>query len=426
MEGSIWLWVGFLMFVLGMLALDLGVFHRKSHAISIKEATIWSVVWISLAMLFNLGLYFFWDRISFESTYSNSEAALAFFTGYLIEKSLSVDNIFVFVLLFTYFAVPAAHQHRVLFWGIIGALIMRGTLIVVGAALLKEFHWIIYVFGAFLIYTGFRMANHQNEELNPDQNILLKFLRRIMPVTNTYEGDKFFIRRAGKLMATPLLIVLLVVESTDLVFAVDSIPAIFAVTQDAFIVFTSNVFAILGLRSLYFLLAGVVDKFHYLKLGLSVVLVFVGIKMVIVDLYKIPVGLSLGVIAAILTTSIVASLIRAKRMPELEETAGYSKRPANLRDVVFFYGGGPPAGTHASCDVFGGVWQLPVVGPTEQLAPWLNPMQALMASCGGCPPPPPCTPPGWFCPPWPSPAESARTEGIPVKQPTTYGNSCVA
>jgi len=322
MEGSIWLWVGFLMFVLGMLALDLGVFHRKSHAISIKEATIWSVVWISLAMLFNLGLYFFWDRISFESTYSNSEAALAFFTGYLIEKSLSVDNIFVFVLLFTYFAVPAAHQHRVLFWGIIGALIMRGTLIVVGAALLKEFHWIIYVFGAFLIYTGFRMANHQNEELNPDQNILLKFLRRIMPVTNTYEGDKFFIRRAGKLMATPLLIVLLVVESTDLVFAVDSIPAIFAVTQDAFIVFTSNVFAILGLRSLYFLLAGVVDKFHYLKLGLSVVLVFVGIKMVIVDLYKIPVGLSLGVIAAILTTSIVASLIRAKRMPELEETAG--------------------------------------------------------------------------------------------------------
>ncbi|HUG33976.1 MAG TPA: TerC family protein [Anaerolineales bacterium] len=321
MDGTIWLWVGFIIFVLAMLAIDLGVFHRKAHAISIKEATIWSVVWISLSMLFNLGLYFFWDKISFESTYTNSEAALAFFTGYLIEKSLSVDNIFVFVLLFTYFSVPAAHQHRVLFWGIIGALIMRGTLIAVGAALLKEFHWIIYIFGVFLIYTGFRMASHKNEDLNPDQNVLLKFLRRIMPVTNTYEGDKFFVRRAGRLMATPLLVVLLVVESTDLVFAVDSIPAIFAVTQDPFIVFTSNVFAILGLRSLYFLLAGVVDKFHYLKLGLSVVLVFVGIKMVIVDLYKIPVGVSLGVIAAILTTSIIASIIRARRRPELEESA---------------------------------------------------------------------------------------------------------
>ena len=321
MDGTIWLWVGFIMFVLAMLAIDLGVFHRKAHAISIKEATIWSIVWISLSMLFNLGLYFFWDNISFDSTYSNSEAALAFLTGYLIEKSLSVDNIFVFVLLFTYFAVPAAHQHRVLFWGIIGALIMRGTLIAVGAALLKEFHWIIYIFGVFLIYTGFRMASHQNEDLKPDQNVLLKFIRRVMPVTNTYEGDKFFVRRAGRLMATPLLVVLLVVESTDLVFAVDSIPAIFAVTQDAFIVFTSNVFAILGLRSLYFLLAGVVDKFHYLKLGLSVVLVFVGIKMVIVDLYKIPVGLSLGVIAAILTTSIIASVIRARRIPELENSA---------------------------------------------------------------------------------------------------------
>jgi tellurite resistance protein TerC len=321
MDGSIWLWVGFIFFVLAMLALDLGVFHRKTHAISIQEATIWSVVWIGLAMLFNLGLYFYWDNISFESTYSNSEAALAFFTGYLIEKSLSVDNIFVFVLLFTFFDVPAAHQHRVLFWGILGALIMRGALILVGAALLKEFHWIIYVFGAFLIYTGFRMATHQNEGLNPDQNVIIKFLRRILPVTDEYEGDKFFVRRAGKLMATPLLVVLLVVESTDLVFAVDSIPAIFAVTQDAFIVFTSNVFAILGLRSLYFLLAGVVDKFHYLKLGLAVVLVFVGIKMVIVDWHKIPVGVSLGVIAAILTTSIIASRIRARRMPELEETA---------------------------------------------------------------------------------------------------------
>lgn len=312
-EGTIWLWIGFNVFVLAMLALDLGVFHRKAHAISIKEATIWSVVWISLALVFNLGLYFFWDKISPASNYSNSEAALAFFTGYLIEKSLSVDNIFVFVLIFTFFAVPAIYQHRVLFWGIIGALIMRATLIAVGAALLKEFHWIIYLFGGFLIFTGIRMALHRNEEMHPEKNPLVKLLRRIMPVTEDYEGDKFFIRRAGKLMATPLFLVLLLVESTDLIFAVDSIPAIFAVTNDTFIIYTSNVFAILGLRSLYFLLAGVVDKFYYLKLGLSVVLVFVGIKMMMVDIYKIPVGLSLGVIFIILAISIAASLWRAKR-----------------------------------------------------------------------------------------------------------------
>lgn len=324
MDGTIWLWVGFNLFVLALLAVDLGIFHRKSHAVSIKEAAIWSVVWISLSLLFNLGLYFFWETISPQSAYSNSEAALSFLTGYLLEKSLSVDNIFVFVLLLKFFAVPAAHQHRVLFWGILGALIMRGTLIAVGAALLKEFHWVIYLFGAFLIYTGFRMASHQETELNPDQNLLLRILRRIMPITEKYEDDKFFVRRAGRLLATPLFVVLLVVESTDLVFAVDSIPAIFAVTDNPFIVYTSNVFAILGLRSLYFLLAGVVDKFHYLKLGLSVVLVFVGIKMVIVDFYKIPIGLSLGVIAAILTTSIVASLIRSRRIENLETSAKQS------------------------------------------------------------------------------------------------------
>ena len=319
-EGSIWLWIGFNLFVLLMLALDLGVFHRKAHVVSIKEATIWSVVWISLALVFNLGLYLFWDRISPTSTYTNSEAALAFFTGYLIEKSLSVDNIFVFVLIFTFFAVPAAYQHRVLFWGIIGALIMRGTLIAVGATLLKEFHWIIYVFGAFLIFTGIRMALHRNEKMHPEQNPLVRLLRRVMPVTDNYEGDKFFIRRAGTLMATPLFLVLILVESTDLVFAVDSIPAIFAVTNDPFIVYTSNVFAILGLRSLYFLLAGVVDKFYYLKLGLSAVLVFVGTKMVLVDLYKIPVGVSLSVIASILAISVVASLWRAQRLLNLEKS----------------------------------------------------------------------------------------------------------
>jgi tellurite resistance protein TerC len=320
-EGSIWLWVGFNLFVLGLLALDLGVFHQKAHKVSIKEATVWSIVWITLSMLFNLAIYFFWDKVAPASSYSNSEAALAFFTGYLLEKSLSVDNIFVFVLIFTFFAVPAVYQHRVLFWGILGALVMRGTLIIVGAALLKEFHWIIYIFGGFLIFTGIRMAIHRNEEMHPEQNPVVKLLRRIMPVTENYEGDQFFVRRLGKLMATPLFLVLLIVESTDLIFAVDSIPAIFAVTDDPFIVYTSNVCAILGLRSLYFLLAGVIEKFHYLKLGLSVVLVFVGIKMVITDLYKIPVGLSLGVIASILIISVVASLWRAQRLVKLEGEA---------------------------------------------------------------------------------------------------------
>ncbi len=312
--GSIWLWIGFNVFVLAMLALDLGVFHRDAHAVTVKEAAIWSGVWISLALLFNVGLYFFWNTLSPNSGYTNSEAALAFFTGYLIEKSLSVDNIFVFVLVFTYFSVPALYQHRVLFWGILGALVMRGILIGVGATLLKEFHWIIYIFGGFLIFTGVKMALHRNQELKPDQNPLVRLFRRFVPVTETYVGDKFFIRRAGVLMATPLFLVLLIVESTDLVFAVDSIPAIFAVTDNPFLVYTSNVFAILGLRSLYFVLAGVMDKFYYLKIGLSAVLTFVGVKMVLVDVYKIPVLFSLGVIASILAVAVVASLLRARRL----------------------------------------------------------------------------------------------------------------
>jgi TerC family integral membrane protein len=312
MEQSVWLWVGFNLFVLAMLALDLGVFHRKSHTVSGKEALTWSLVWISLSLVFNAAIFFFWDRMMPGSGYTNSEAALAFLTGYLIEKSLSVDNIFVFILIFSFFAVPSAYQHRVLFWGILGALVMRGILIVVGAALLKEFHWIIYVFGAFLIFTGIRMARHQDEEVHPDKNPVVKFFRRFMPVTEKFEQDKFFVRQAGRLMATPLFLILLIVESTDLVFAVDSIPAIFAVTQDPFIVYTSNVFAILGLRALYFLLANIMDKFQYLKLGLSAVLTFVGIKMVVVDFYKIPVGVSLGVVVSILTVSIIASLWKTR------------------------------------------------------------------------------------------------------------------
>ncbi|HEX6033773.1 MAG TPA: TerC family protein [Anaerolineales bacterium] len=312
MDTPIWLWIGFNVFVLAMLALDLGVFHRKAHAVSGKEALTWSVVWISLALVFNAVIYFYWDRMMPDSTYTNRDAALAFFTGYLIEKSLSVDNIFVFILIFSFFGVPAAYQHRVLFWGILGALIMRGTLIAVGAALLHEFHWIIYLFGAFLIFTGIRMAWNHEENVQPDKNPVVKFFRRFMPVTETFEKDQFFVRRFGRLMATPLFLILLVVESTDLIFAVDSIPAIFAVTQDPFIVYTSNVFAILGLRALYFLLANVMDQFQYLKFGLSAVLIFIGVKMVIVDFYKIPITVSLGVVASILTISILASLWKAK------------------------------------------------------------------------------------------------------------------
>jgi tellurite resistance protein TerC len=303
-SGTLWLWVGFNLFVLAMLALDLGVFHRKAHAVSLKEASIWSAVWITLAMIFNAGVYLF----------AGPEPALQFFTGYLIEKSLSVDNIFVFVLLFTFFKVPAPYQHRVLFWGILGALIMRGTLIGLGVVLLETFHWIIYLFGAFLIFTGIRMAFHKETELHPEHNPLLRLVRRVVPVTNDYERDRFIVRRTGQVLVTPLLLVLLVVETTDLIFAVDSIPAIFAVTRDPFLVYTSNIFAILGLRSLYFVFANVMGRFSYLKLGLAVVLSYVGVKMVLADIYHIPAALSLAVIAMILATAVAASIVRDQHL----------------------------------------------------------------------------------------------------------------
>jgi tellurite resistance protein TerC len=304
LSGTLWLWIGFNLFVLAMLALDLGIFHRNAHAVSIKEASIWSAVWITLAMGFNAGVYFF----------SGPEPALQFLAGYLIEKSLSVDNIFVFALLFSYFHVPAAYQHRVLFWGVLGALVMRGLLIVVGAALLDTFHWISYLFGTFLIFTGVRMAFHKEEEVHPERNPLLKLVRRLVPVTHNYERDRFMVRRAGHVLVTPLLLVLLVVETTDLIFALDSIPAIFAVTLDPFIVYTSNVFAILGLRSLYFVFANAMTRFYYLKLGLAVVLSFVGVKMVLADVYHIPIALSLAVIAMVLASAIIASVVRARRL----------------------------------------------------------------------------------------------------------------
>ena len=309
MTDQIWLWIGFNVFVLLMLALDLGVFHRKAHVVTFKESMAWTVVWVSLAMLFNLGI----------AHYMGDAKALEFFTGYVIEKSLSVDNVFVFALLFSYFAVPAQYQHKVLFWGILGALIMRAVMIALGAKLITEFAWIIYVFGVFLIATGIKMIVKRETEIHPENNPLVKLFKRFMPVTPEFQGEKFFIRKEGILMATPLFVVLLLVEFTDLIFAVDSIPAIFAVTKDPFIVYTSNVFAILGLRSLYFALAGVMDKFHYLKVGLGVVLSFVGVKMLLGHTeWKIDTHLSLGVIVMVLTASVVASLIWPKKPQALD------------------------------------------------------------------------------------------------------------
>jgi tellurite resistance protein TerC len=300
MLGTPWLWIGFNAFVVALLALDLGVFNRKTHAASPREAALWSAGWITLALAFNLFIY----------VWQGSDVALQFLTGYVLEKSLSVDNIFVFVLLFTAFAVPAAYQHRVLFWGVFGALVLRGILIAVGTALVESFSWVLYLFGVFLIIAGLRLAAHRTREVHPNQNLLVRLARRLFPVTEGYEGTRFFVRRNGQLLITPLLLVLLVIESSDLLFALDSIPAVFAVTTDPFVVYTSNVFAVLGLRALYFLLAGSVLRFTYLQQGLAAILVLVGVKMLVADLYHVPVALSLGLIALILTVSIVASLLR--------------------------------------------------------------------------------------------------------------------
>jgi tellurite resistance protein TerC len=298
--GSPLLWGGFIVLVLALLALDLGVFHRKAHAVGLKEAGAWSAVWVGLALAFNAGVYYWFGP----------ERALEFATGYLIEKALAVDNIFVFVVIFSTFSIPALYQHRVLFWGVLGALVMRAAFILAGGAFLQRFHWAIYVFGGLLAATGVKLLMQRNQELHPEKNPLVRLFRRILPVSSEFHGDRFLILKNGRRFATPLLLALVAVEVTDLIFAVDSIPAIFAVTQDPFLVFTSNIFAILGLRSLYFLLAGVITKFVYLKVGLSFVLIFVGLKMLLMDVYKIPIGASLGAIAAILGLSIAASLIK--------------------------------------------------------------------------------------------------------------------
>lgn len=307
MLDHVFLWVGFNLFVLAMLAVDLGVFHRKAHEVQIKEALVWSAVWMALALLFNLGIY----------VWRGPETALEFLTGYVIEKSLSLDNIFVFVLVFSYFRVPALYQHKVLFWGILGALVMRAIFIATGVTLIQKFHWVIYIFGAFLILSGIKMAIQKDQKIHPERNPLLRLFRRFMPVTDHYEADKFFVKKEGGYLATPLFVVLVVVETTDLVFAIDSIPAILAITLDPFIVYSSNVFALLGLRALYFALAGVVQRFHYLHYGFSFILVFVGVKMLLADMYKIPIGMALGVVAGILLISVIASMVR----PRQEERA---------------------------------------------------------------------------------------------------------
>jgi tellurite resistance protein TerC len=313
------LYGGFIVFVLGMLALDLGVFHRRDHIVTVRESFTWTAVWIVLAMAFMAFVYYRYETIV---PGRGTGAALEFLTGYLIEKSLSIDNVFVFLLIFSYFNVAAQYQHRVLFWGIIGALIFRAIFIALGALLIAKFHAIIYLFGAFLVFTGFKMAWAKDKQIHPERNPVLRLFQKMVAVTADYRGKHFFVREGGKWLATPLFVVLLLIESSDIIFAVDSIPAIFAVTKDPFIVFTANVFAILGLRSLYFALAGVMRLFHHLHYGLSAILVFVGVKMVLSDIYKIPIGISLGVVGLIIASSIAASLIWPRKGSEPTETAG--------------------------------------------------------------------------------------------------------
>lgn len=320
-----WFYAGFTAFVLLLLGLDLGVFHRQAHAVSFRESAIWTIVWVALALLFNYGLYKYagWKFAEdarllavpgFDPQAAASRVGLEFLTGYLVEKSLSVDNIFVFVLVFGYFAVPAIYQHRVLFYGIIGALVFRAIFIALGSVLM-QYHWVILVFGAFLIVTGVKMMFAPDKEVEPEKNLLLKLFRRLMPVTKELHGPRFFISQEGRRWATPLFVALLFLEASDIIFAVDSVPAIFALTNEPLVVFTSNIFAILGLRALYFMLAGAVDKFYLLKYGLAVVLIFVGLKMVwLNDLFggKFPVSWSLGIICAVIAAAVVLSLLRPK------------------------------------------------------------------------------------------------------------------
>jgi tellurite resistance protein TerC len=309
MATNLWFWIGFLVFVLAMLALDLGVFHRTAHEISVREAAAWSATWIVLALLFAGGIYL----------YAGHVPATEFLTGYLIEKSLSIDNIFVIAMIFSYFAVPLRLQHRVLFWGILGALVMRGLFIALGAFLIATFHWIMYVFGALMLVTGIRMVMREEKPFDGEHNPVIRLARKVVPLTPEYHGEHFFVRDGARRLATPLFLALLLVEVTDILFAVDSIPAIFAVTSDTFLVFTSNVFAILGLRSLYFLLARMVTRFHLLRYGLAAILVLVGAKMALTTVVEIPSLVSLIAIAVILTISVVASWYFPRTLPVVRD-----------------------------------------------------------------------------------------------------------
>ncbi len=324
-SGSTWLWIGFSAFILTMLSLDLGLFNRKTHTITYREAWIWSTVWVTLAMLF-AGVVF---------VYLGSDFGLNFLTGYVIELSLSVDNLFVFLLIFSYFKVPSKYQHRVLFWGVMGALVMRLTMIFVGAALINRFHWILYIFGAFLVYTGIKMFQQGETDIQPEHNPVVRVITRFLPISRYYDESKFFTRVGQRRTGTLLLLVLIVVEVTDLVFAVDSIPAIFVITTNTFIVYTSNVFAILGLRSMYFLLAGVIEKFHYLRTGLAIVLTFIGVKMLLTILdFEIPIWFSLIFVSVVLTSSVVASLLLRKETDtviEVDLPPGFDDSSADKR-----------------------------------------------------------------------------------------------
>jgi tellurite resistance protein TerC len=321
--GSPALWIGFVVLILVMLGLDLGVFHRKAHEVSLKEALSWSIVWVVLSLSFAVAVYFWFGR----------ERALEYVTGYVIEKALAVDNIFVFVIIFSTFAIPTVHQHRVLFWGIIGALAMRAGFIFAGTAVLQRFHWAIYVLGAALVFTGIKLLVQRDEEVEPEKNFMVKLLRRVVPIKADYKGSHFTVKEGNKRFATPLLLALVVVEVSDVVFALDSIPAIFAITKDPFIVFTSNIFAILGLRSMYFLLASVVKMFVYLKVGLSFVLIFVGVKMAMVDFFKVPIVASLGIIAGILGASIGASILKSNKDEANNKDEGAAKDDAHVEEA---------------------------------------------------------------------------------------------
>jgi tellurite resistance protein TerC len=302
-----WAWAAVLGVILAMLAVDL-VAHRKAHVVGVREALAWSGVWVTLGLAFGGVIWWVWG----------AEFAGQYFAGYVIEKSLAVDNVFVFAIIFGYFAVPREYQHRVLFYGVIGALVFRAVFIVAGSVLIASFAWVLYVFGAFLVLSGIRMALHRNDNMDPGRNVVLRLFRRTVPSTDTMHGPRFVVRQAGRWVATPLLAVLVLIEVVDIVFAVDSIPAIFAVTQEPFLVFTSNAFAILGLRAMYFLLADLMTRFVYLKLGLALVLVWVGVKMLLLEVYKIPTGLSLGVVGLILATAVTASLIRTRQRKEAD------------------------------------------------------------------------------------------------------------